>query len=117
MAKGLIWATAEDLARNRGRAVSLYRQILRSLNSPALPLNLAKKAEVRVNVSCWVLKNDPSTTFNTFLMLLSIPYHVCEKVKFPSIPSSLLVLSKASYKQPSLSTSCPCHTQLTLSLI
>ncbi|CDP09310.1 unnamed protein product [Coffea canephora] len=51
MAKGLIWATAEDLARNRGRVLSLYRQILRSLNSPALPLNLAarlsKKAEVR----------------------------------------------------------------------
>lgn len=52
MAKGLIWATAEDLARNRGRVLSLYRQILRSLNSPSLPLNLAarlaKKAEVRV---------------------------------------------------------------------
>lgn len=52
MPKGLIWATAEDLARNRGRVLSLYRQILRSLNSPSLPLNLAarlaKKAEVRV---------------------------------------------------------------------
>ncbi|KAI9122505.1 hypothetical protein K1719_006345 [Acacia pycnantha] len=51
MAKGLIWATAEDLAQNRGRVLSLYRQILRSLNSPKLPLNLAarmaKKAEVR----------------------------------------------------------------------
>ncbi|WOH14543.1 hypothetical protein DCAR_0934062 [Daucus carota subsp. sativus] len=51
MAKGMIWATAEDLARNKGRVLSLYRQILRSLNSPNLPLNLAarlsKKAEVR----------------------------------------------------------------------
>ncbi|KAI3443456.1 hypothetical protein Pfo_000121 [Paulownia fortunei] len=51
MAKGLIWATAEDMARNRGRVLSLYRQLLRSLNSPDLPLNLAarlaKKAEVR----------------------------------------------------------------------
>ncbi|CAL5401446.1 unnamed protein product [Camellia sinensis] len=51
MAKGLIWATADDLARNRGRVLSLYRQLLRSLNSPDLPLNLAarlaKKAEVR----------------------------------------------------------------------
>lgn len=51
MAKGMIWATAEDLARNRGRVLSLYRQILRSLNSPALPLNLAarlqKKAQAR----------------------------------------------------------------------
>ncbi|KAI3968910.1 hypothetical protein MKW92_010772 [Papaver armeniacum] len=49
MAKGLLWATAEDLARNRGRVLSLYRQILRSLNSPKLPMNLAarlaKKAE------------------------------------------------------------------------
>lgn len=51
MAKGLIWATTEDLMRNRGRVLSLYRQILRSLNSPDLPLpfaaRLAKKAEVR----------------------------------------------------------------------
>ncbi|XP_050210245.1 uncharacterized protein LOC126660679 [Mercurialis annua] len=50
-AKGLIWATAEDLRRNRGRVLSLYRQLLRSLNSPDLPLNLAarlaKKAQVR----------------------------------------------------------------------
>ncbi|XP_074368800.1 uncharacterized protein LOC141708877 [Apium graveolens] len=51
MVKGLIWATAEDLVTNRGRVLSLYRQLLRSLNSPNLPLNLAarlaKKAEVR----------------------------------------------------------------------
>lgn len=51
MAKGIIWATAEDMARNRGRVLSLYRQILRGLNSPILPLNLAarlkKKAEAR----------------------------------------------------------------------
>uniref|UniRef100_A0A2P2JHH3 LYR motif containing domain-containing protein n=1 Tax=Rhizophora mucronata TaxID=61149 RepID=A0A2P2JHH3_RHIMU len=51
MSKGLIWATTEDLVRNRGRVLSLYRQILRGLNSPSLPLNLAarlaKKAEVR----------------------------------------------------------------------
>ncbi|KAM3357731.1 hypothetical protein P3S68_020662 [Capsicum galapagoense] len=51
MTRGLIWATAEDLAKNRGKVLSMYRQILRSLNSPALPLNLAsrlqKKAEVR----------------------------------------------------------------------
>ncbi|XAR54264.1 hypothetical protein NMG60_11029318 [Bertholletia excelsa] len=51
MAKGLIWATAEDLARNRGKVLSLYRQLLRSLSSPNLPLTWAarqaKKAEVR----------------------------------------------------------------------
>ena len=50
MAKGLIWATAEDLARNRGQVLSLYRQILQSINSPKLPVafaaRLAKKAEV-----------------------------------------------------------------------
>ncbi|KAJ8763031.1 hypothetical protein K2173_023236 [Erythroxylum novogranatense] len=56
---GLIWATAEDLARNRGKVLSLYRQLLlgfagfwrNCLNSPNLPLNytvrMAKKAEVR----------------------------------------------------------------------
>lgn len=51
MSKGLIWATADDLARNRGKVLSLYRQILRSLNSPDLPLNLAarlhRKAQAR----------------------------------------------------------------------
>ncbi|XP_022846879.1 uncharacterized protein LOC111369546 [Olea europaea var. sylvestris] len=51
MAKGLLWATAEDLSRNRGWVLSLYRQTLRSLNSPDIPLNLAtslaKKAKVR----------------------------------------------------------------------
>ncbi|CAI0456172.1 unnamed protein product [Linum tenue] len=51
-ARGLkIWAAAEDFASNRGYVLSLYRQLLRSLNSPSLPLNLAarlaKKAEVR----------------------------------------------------------------------
>ncbi|KAL7096270.1 hypothetical protein ACP275_10G070600 [Erythranthe tilingii] len=39
------------MARNRGKVISLYRQILRRLNSPDLPLNLAarlaRKAEVR----------------------------------------------------------------------
>ncbi|XP_047336843.1 uncharacterized protein LOC124940374 [Impatiens glandulifera] len=51
MGKGLIWASAEDLAKNRGRVLSLYRQLLRSFNNPDLDLNLAarlaKKAEVR----------------------------------------------------------------------
>ncbi|KAI3743826.1 hypothetical protein L1987_56893 [Smallanthus sonchifolius] len=51
MSKGLIWATAEDLSKNRGRVLSLYRQVLRSLNSPDLPLNLAarlhRKAQAR----------------------------------------------------------------------
>ncbi|GER34487.1 P-loop containing nucleoside triphosphatehydrolases superfamily protein [Striga asiatica] len=44
MAKGLIWVSAEDMARNRSK-------ILRTLNSPNVPLNLAarlaKKAEAR----------------------------------------------------------------------
>jgi hypothetical protein len=51
MVKGLIWATAEDLAKHRALVLSLYRQILRCLNSSDLPLThavrLAKKAEVR----------------------------------------------------------------------
>ncbi|PIA27537.1 hypothetical protein AQUCO_07600003v1 [Aquilegia coerulea] len=65
MAKGLIWATAEDLARNRQRVLSLYRQILRSLNSPKLPLNLgarlAKKAEVR---TIFMLGSDERSVHN-----------------------------------------------------
>ncbi|KAJ4721062.1 Complex 1 LYR protein [Melia azedarach] len=47
--KGLIWATTDS--NHRMRVLSLYRQILRSLNSSKLELSyaarLAKKAEVR----------------------------------------------------------------------
>lgn len=51
MAKGIIWATVEDLARNKPAVLSLYRSILRALNSGDLPLTLAarhlKKGEAR----------------------------------------------------------------------
>lgn len=50
MAKGLIWATTKYLARNRGQVLSLCRQILRSLNSPHLPMNLAARLSKRVEV-------------------------------------------------------------------
>ena len=50
MAKALIWATTEDLDRNKGRVLSLYRQILRTLNSPNLPLNLAARLSKKVEV-------------------------------------------------------------------
>ncbi|KAL1206965.1 hypothetical protein V5N11_005589 [Cardamine amara subsp. amara] len=47
----LIWLTAEEAAKNRGKVLSLYRQLLRSINSPKLQLSyasrLAKKAEVK----------------------------------------------------------------------
>ncbi|KAI3945100.1 hypothetical protein MKW92_007680 [Papaver armeniacum] len=43
MAKGLILATAEDLTRNKGRVLSLYCQLLRSLNSPKPPMYLAAR--------------------------------------------------------------------------
>lgn len=53
MYKGLIWASAEDLARNRGKVLSLYRQVLRSLNSPHLPLNLA--ARLHRKAQAWAI--------------------------------------------------------------
>ncbi|KAK8545378.1 hypothetical protein V6N13_066664 [Hibiscus sabdariffa] len=43
MKKGLIWATADNLARNRGKVISLYRQILGSLNSSKLEPNLSAR--------------------------------------------------------------------------
>ncbi|KAL4341844.1 hypothetical protein GQ457_08G021060 [Hibiscus cannabinus] len=54
MKKGLTWETTYNLARNRdrGKVISLYQQIHRSLNSLKLELNLAarlaKKAEARI---------------------------------------------------------------------
>lgn len=46
-----MWATAEDLAKNRELVLSLYRNYLRTLSSEKLSLSLAaqetKKAHVR----------------------------------------------------------------------
>lgn len=51
MGRGLLWATAEDLARNKPLVLSLYRQYLRALSSEKLGLGFAaqetKKAQVR----------------------------------------------------------------------
>lgn len=51
MGSGLLWATAEDLARSRPLVLSLYRQYLRALSSEKLGLGLAaqdtKKSHVR----------------------------------------------------------------------
>ncbi|RZC60011.1 hypothetical protein C5167_021773 [Papaver somniferum] len=54
MDKGLIWETAKDLARNRGRVLSLYHQILRSLNSRKLLMNLAAKIGQESRGSCYL---------------------------------------------------------------
>nr|VDD01447.1 unnamed protein product [Brassica rapa] len=47
----LLWLTAEEAAKNRGKVLSLYRQLLRSVSSPKLQLSyasrLAKKAEIK----------------------------------------------------------------------
>ncbi|KAG2253576.1 hypothetical protein Bca52824_083712 [Brassica carinata] len=47
----LLWLTAEEAAKNRGKVLSLYRQLLRSINSQKLQLSyasrLAKKAEIK----------------------------------------------------------------------
>ena len=75
MANGLIWATAEDLARNRGRVLSLYRQILRSLNSPKLLLSLAarmaKKAEVR---AIFLLRSEERSLHNIDDLIYTTEY-------------------------------------------
>jgi len=87
MGKGLIWATAEDLHRNRGRVLSLYRHILRSLNSPSLPLTfaarLAKKAEVRAMF--WV-GSDERSLHNIADLIDAAEYSLSflKKGQFPS---------------------------------
>ncbi|XP_024370240.1 uncharacterized protein [Physcomitrium patens] len=51
MGRGLLWATAEDLAKNKPLVLSLYRQYLRALSSTRLGLGFAaqqtKKEHVR----------------------------------------------------------------------
>ena len=89
--RSYIQATAEDLARNRGQVLSLYCQILRSINSPKLPLafeaRLAKKAEVCAT-SCWLLKRHP------YIILMT-----CWVLSFPSKKrwnSQIHTMSKSS---------------------
>ncbi|GMH12591.1 hypothetical protein Nepgr_014432 [Nepenthes gracilis] len=77
MAKGLIWATTKDLVRNRGRVLSLYRQLLRNLNSPELPLTfaarLAKKAEVR---AIFMLASEERSLHNIAYLIDAAEVHV-----------------------------------------
>uniref|UniRef100_A0A7N2LSE8 LYR motif containing domain-containing protein n=1 Tax=Quercus lobata TaxID=97700 RepID=A0A7N2LSE8_QUELO len=96
MAKGLIWATAEDLARNRGRVLSLYRQILRSINSPNLPLTfaarLAKKAEVR---AIFLLASEETSLHNIEDLIDTAEYSLSLLRKDLRFPSLLVVATEA----------------------
>ncbi|PIA60347.1 hypothetical protein AQUCO_00300091v1 [Aquilegia coerulea] len=89
MAKGLIWATTEDLGRNRQRVLSLYRQILRSLNSPKLPLNLgarlAKQAEVR---TIFMLGSDERSIHN-IADLIDTAEYCLSRLKNGEIPKHI----------------------------
>ncbi|XP_030497734.2 uncharacterized protein LOC115713387 [Cannabis sativa] len=91
MAKGLIWATAEDLARNKGRVLSLYRQILRSLNSPELPLTwaarLSKKAEAR---SIFLVASEERSLHN-IADLIDVAEHTLSLLRKGQIPKLPLI--------------------------
>jgi len=50
MGKGFVWATAEDLAKNKPRVLSLYRHYLRALASERLGLSLIAQETKRVQV-------------------------------------------------------------------
>ncbi|CAK9206132.1 unnamed protein product [Sphagnum jensenii] len=50
MARGFVWATAEDLLQNRAFVLSLYRSYLRVLASDKLSLSLAAQASKRAQV-------------------------------------------------------------------
>lgn len=89
MAKGLIWATAEDMARNRGKVLSLYRQILRSINSPDLPLSLAarlaKRAEAR---AIFMVASEERSIHNIEELIDTAEYtlSVLQKGEIPNYP-------------------------------
>ncbi|KAJ0013808.1 hypothetical protein Pint_21044 [Pistacia integerrima] len=84
--KGFIWATAEDMAKNRGRVLSLYREILRSLNSPKLELSLAarlsKKAGAR---AIFMLGCEERSIHNIEDLIDTAEYALChlKEVKIP----------------------------------
>lgn len=48
MGRGWIWPTVEDLGRNKAVVQSVYRSILRALNSEKLPLSLAARETAKV---------------------------------------------------------------------
>ncbi|KAG2321976.1 hypothetical protein Bca52824_015189 [Brassica carinata] len=83
----LLWLTAEEAAKNRGKVLSLYRQLLRSINSPKLQLSyasrLAKKAEVKT-IFLFGSRRFPNTT----LRISYVPVNMLSQLKQGKIPNN-----------------------------
>nr|GMD71750.1 33 kDa chaperonin [Ipomoea batatas] len=91
MVKGMIWATAEDMARNRGRVLSLYRQILRSLNSPILPLNLAARLQKKAEARAMFLLGAEERSLHNIEDLIDAAEYTVSLLKKGELPKHILV--------------------------
>lgn len=91
MVKGMIWATAEDMARNRGRVLSLYRQILRSLNSPILPLNLAARLQKKAEARAMFLLGAEERSLHNIEDLIDAAEYTLSLLKKGELPKHILV--------------------------
>ena len=88
MVKGLIWATAEDLARNRGRVLSLYRQLLRTINSPKLPLNLATRLAMKAEVRTIFVFASEEQSLHNIADLIDTAEYTLSRLRKGEIPTS-----------------------------
>ncbi|KAL9246305.1 hypothetical protein vseg_019857 [Gypsophila vaccaria] len=86
MAKGLIWATTEDLMMNRGRVLSLYRQLLRTLNSPDLPLNFAARMARKAEVRAIFMLGSEETSLHNIADLIDAAEYALSRLKKGEIP-------------------------------
>ncbi|CAM6120842.1 unnamed protein product [Calypogeia fissa] len=83
---GWIWATAEDLARNKPVVQSVYRSILRALNTERLPLTLAARETAKVEARYLFNAGAPERSLHNIRELLDISRHALSVLQQGEVP-------------------------------
>ncbi|XP_031276483.1 uncharacterized protein LOC116134947 [Pistacia vera] len=87
--KGFIWATAEDMAKNRGRVLSLYRELLRSLNSPKLELSLAARLSKKAGARAIFMLGSEERSIHNIEDLIDTAEYALSHLKEVKIPKHI----------------------------
>jgi len=89
MAKGIIWATTEDLARNKPAVLSLYRSILRALNSGDLPLSLAARDVKKGEARAIFMTASEERSLHNIADLMDAGYHTLSLLQKGQLPKNI----------------------------
>lgn len=89
MAKGIIWATTEDLARNKPAVLSLYRSILRALNSGDLPLSLAARHVKKGEARAIFMTASEERSLHNIADLMDAGYHTLSLLQKGQLPKNI----------------------------